>query len=93
MSYFSSWLYAFVDLKKCICGTSEVGCLCEFILSVLFCGSLFLPCCFCEAGFYRYSAVAYCNSPIFSLFYFSIICVCLFMLVCDYLSLSVNSWV
>jgi len=34
-----------------------------------------------------------CNSPIFLLFYFQLFYVCLSMLVCDYLSLSVNSWV
>jgi len=34
-----------------------------------------------------------CNSPIFCYFIFQLFYVCLYMLVCDYLSLSVNPWV
>ena len=49
---------------------------CESLfLTVLFCGSLLLPWCFCVAGFYRYFAVAYASDvlgvvPTFLVHYF-----------------------
>ena len=62
MWYFSSWLCAFVDLKKCICCTSEVGCLWEFISLCFILWEFISPLVFLWGCVYLYFAAAYASN-------------------------------